>query len=301
VQPSAGLDPAPESDPGIRAPEHAGAVALPRFVSPTAQPDRPEPPLPGLPGPGHVASSRFLPASTPCSRNDLPDVFQPGALTGFTLQSLTLPGSHRLSAAHPLARLAARKRRGAASRSSGTIAGARDRRVVPLGASRPRLRGLDPPAGWGAASRISPVHGPWLSWVSPPWGLPLPGPRKPRSPRRPPPVLRKRHPFWVSLPVLQSVKEPGNRPGLSRGCLPLRGSCPRPEVPVGCPKEQRVSDRSPLRFTQTRNQPELLDSTRSGFLSLLAAKVLLRVTDSARTLPEELVNPASAPEPHDPA
>jgi hypothetical protein len=39
------------------------------------------------------------------------------------------------------------------------------------------------------------------------------------SPRNPPPVLGKSHPFWVSLPVLQSVKEPGNRPGLFRGCL----------------------------------------------------------------------------------
>ena len=38
---------------------------------------------------------------------------------------------------------------------------------------------------------------------------------------------------------------------------------------------------------------ELLEPARNGFSSLLAAEFLLRVTDSARTLPEELVNPAS--------
>jgi hypothetical protein len=38
---------------------------------------------------------------------------------------------------------------------------------------------------------------------------------------------------------------------------------------------------------------ELLEPAQNGFSSLLAAEFLLRVTDSARTLPEELVNPAS--------
>jgi hypothetical protein len=52
-----------------------------------------------------------------------------------------------------------------------------------------------------------------------------------------------------------------------------------------------------VHFAQTRNQPELLDSARNGFSSILTAKFLARVTDSARTPPEELVNPASAPEP----
>ena len=57
----------------------------------------------------------------------------------------------------------------------------------------------------------------------------------------------------------------------------------------------RSSDHGPsgsLRFTQTRNQPALLDSARSGFLSLLTASFLFRVTDGARTPSEELVNAA---------
>jgi len=47
---------------------------------------------------------RFGSASTPCSRPDLPGVFQPGTLVGFSLQSLTRQGSHSpLGAASPLA------------------------------------------------------------------------------------------------------------------------------------------------------------------------------------------------------
>jgi hypothetical protein len=67
-----------------------GSLEVP---SPTAQPERDEPPLPELPPPGPVASSPFLPASTPCSRRDLPGVSQPGAPSGFSLQSLTWQGS----------------------------------------------------------------------------------------------------------------------------------------------------------------------------------------------------------------
>ena len=61
----------------------------------------------------------------------------------------------------------------------------------------------------------------------------------------------------------------------------------------------RSSDREPsgsLRFTQVRNQPALLDPAWNGFSSLLTAKFLLRVTDSARTPSEELVNSASKSE-----
>jgi hypothetical protein len=65
----------------------------------------------GFHPPGHVASSRFLPASTPCSLNGLPGVSQPGAPSGFSLQSLTWQRSRRLSAAHPLLRLAPRVRK----------------------------------------------------------------------------------------------------------------------------------------------------------------------------------------------
>lgn len=58
--------------------------------------------------PGHVASSHLPRASTPSSPHGLPGVFQPGALSGFALQSLTWQKSSRLSAVLPLLRLALR-------------------------------------------------------------------------------------------------------------------------------------------------------------------------------------------------
>lgn len=79
--------------PGRPRHHHLMPAALSRFRSPSAQPNRDEPPLPKLPPPGHVASIPFLPASTPCSRRDLPGLFRPGALVGFSLQSLTRQGS----------------------------------------------------------------------------------------------------------------------------------------------------------------------------------------------------------------
>jgi len=74
--------------------------------SPTAQPFQREPPPPGFACPGHVAPSHFLRASTRCSRADLPGISQPGALSGFPLQSLTEQRSPGLSTGHPLLRLA---------------------------------------------------------------------------------------------------------------------------------------------------------------------------------------------------
>jgi len=63
--------------------------ALTRFFAPSTQPNRFEPPPPGFPCPGHVASFCLPCNSPPCSRIDLPDVFQPGAFMGFSaLQSL---------------------------------------------------------------------------------------------------------------------------------------------------------------------------------------------------------------------
>jgi hypothetical protein len=50
----------------------SGVTGSLEVCSPTAQPNRGEPPLPELPPPGPVASLPFLPASTPCSRRDLP-------------------------------------------------------------------------------------------------------------------------------------------------------------------------------------------------------------------------------------
>ena len=47
-------------------------------------------------------------------------------------------------------------------------------------------------------------------------------------------------------------------------------------------------------WPRARNRPGLLGSARSGFSSLLAAQLLFRVTDGARTPPEELVNSASS-------
>jgi hypothetical protein len=87
-------------------PRHANRVpaALSRFASPSAQPNRDEPPLPKLPPSGLVASLPFLPASTPCSRPDLPGMFHPGAHMGFSLQSVTRRGSHSpFGAPSPLA------------------------------------------------------------------------------------------------------------------------------------------------------------------------------------------------------
>ena len=81
IPPPSGFFPASEFDPAMPAP--CGCTALPRFHAPTAPPLRSEPPLPELPPPGHVAPLPFPPASTPCSRRDLPGVFQPGALPGF--------------------------------------------------------------------------------------------------------------------------------------------------------------------------------------------------------------------------
>jgi hypothetical protein len=61
----------------------------------------------------------------------------------------------------------------------------------------------------------------------------------------------------------------------------------------------RSSNRMPsgqLRFGRVRNQPGVLDSTWSGFSSLLAAKPLIRGSDGARTPPEGLVSSASPPD-----
>jgi hypothetical protein len=71
----------------------SGVTGSLEVCSPTAQPNRVEPPLPELPPPGPVASPPFPPASTPCSRRDLPGLSHPGAPSGFSLQSLTWPGS----------------------------------------------------------------------------------------------------------------------------------------------------------------------------------------------------------------
>jgi hypothetical protein len=89
ASPSSGFRPASESDP--RTPRfHMNTVAnaLPRFPAPSALPNQRKPPLPGLPFPGHVASSHLPCALTPCSFVGLPGVFQPGSLLGFLPSAL---------------------------------------------------------------------------------------------------------------------------------------------------------------------------------------------------------------------
>jgi len=102
---------------------------------------------------------RFGSASTSCSRPDLPGVFQPGALMGFSLQSLTRQGSlSPLGAASPLA--------------IGNAA-SRYRTALPLGGTRlPGGRYLAPsPFGFSA----------WVRWSSGvPDGIPcVPDHRRP--------------------------------------------------------------------------------------------------------------------------
>jgi len=156
--------------------------------------------------PGHVASSRFRCASTPFSLDKLPDLFQPGALTGFVLQSLTWPESHSLSTMHPLLRLAVTgcrhcpANRDCHRRTSPRVAAFNvpsgppnsllserpfDRTTVsriingPDAATAPRLcsattslQGFPPPAGWDVRPRISPaLSASWLSWSSSSLGL----------------------------------------------------------------------------------------------------------------------------------
>jgi len=56
-----------------------------------------EPPPAGHPDPRHVASFRLPCGSTPCSRNDIPDVFQSGASMGFgPFRACPFGNHHRL-------------------------------------------------------------------------------------------------------------------------------------------------------------------------------------------------------------
>jgi len=92
ASPSSGFRPASEFYP--RSPRfHINTVAnaLPRFLAPSALPNRRKPPLPDLPVPGHGASSHLPCALTPCSFVSLPGVFQPGSLMGFRPSALDSP------------------------------------------------------------------------------------------------------------------------------------------------------------------------------------------------------------------
>jgi len=176
--PSTGFSSAPECYPSIPAHDHHLTAcflrsALSRFVplqrNPTAKSHHPR----GFRPPGHVASLRFWPASTPCSLDNLPDMFQTGALVGFPLQSLTWQRSHRLSTiclpscdwlypASPAIRVA----------PNPTCTG-----QTRFHASGPRFRGFVP-LPVGIASDGFPRFGmrPGSPGFPPPWGLPRPLP-----------------------------------------------------------------------------------------------------------------------------
>jgi len=153
----------------------------------------------GFHSPGHVASSRFQPASTPCSLQcGLPGLFHPGASSGFSLQGLTRRGSRRLSTAHPLLRLACSRR----------VAGPR---------RPPPLQGLAPLAGWDADTRISPFVASWPSWASSSLGLS--------------PSSVSGLPFDLRRPI--ASKRPVRRPRQSRGPPRSSASCRFPGYLAG--------------------------------------------------------------------
>jgi hypothetical protein len=173
--------------------------------SPSTQPQRDEPPLPELPPPGQVASPPFLPASTPCSRRDLPGVFQPGAPSGFSLQSLTwqrlhapldaaslpaigngvaLPAGDTSRLFHLPGFTSVPRRLSASARDATTgsrVSLPRSPRLRTWGPERPRCKGYPPlPVG----SPFPCLHGPTdsrLSWASPSLGHSpsWPWPRRP--------------------------------------------------------------------------------------------------------------------------
>jgi hypothetical protein len=182
-----------------RCPHRVRCTALPRFSAPPAQPFRDEPPLPELPPPGHVAPSPFLPASTPCSRRDLP-----GVSTGRALgvpPSRARPAEDRDASRRPrpLLRLAspafagplgAEALEGARDRASTDAPSGRHRVAFAPGAS---LQGVDPSGGWHAA-----------------WGSP------PRAPRRPSWVFSS---LGLSPLPVSGRRLPGPLP------FPFRGPC----------------------------------------------------------------------------
>jgi hypothetical protein len=174
----------------------SGVTGSLEVCSPSAQPNRGEPPLPELPPPGPVASPPFQPASTPCSRRDLPGLFHPGAPSGFSLQSLTWHGSRaplgvaslpaighaasryrighcRIGGTHLPGPASVPRRLSASAR--GAISGSR---VPPFamaavtdgGSVTASLQGFVPHAGWEAAS-VSPRSGGLLALL----GFSLPG------------------------------------------------------------------------------------------------------------------------------
>jgi hypothetical protein len=249
--PPSGFCPASEFDPAMPAPR--GCTALPRFHAPTAQPFRDEPPLPELPPPGHVASSPFLPASTPCSRRDLPGVSQPGALPGFLPSELRpVEIGPPLDVPSPPA-ICFPDLRQPPGRSLGER-GHASMRAPSVGTVRFRVRGLA--SGVQSPRRIGTATFGFLqdvsfrlSWAFASLGLsPLPLLVRRSSPTRfrvlvssralpavgPPLVQFRGQSRSGSVPFAPEFQRTGKSAGLFRGCRPLRGFRPRPVLP-GCP------------------------------------------------------------------
>jgi len=161
----------------------SGDIGSLEVSAPSTQPNRDEPPPPELPPPGPVASPPFRPASTPCSRHDLPGVFQPGAPSGFSLQSLTWQGLHASldAASLPAIGNGASRPIGDSDRwvppprfrvrapSPFGFGSWRENRIVgvplafapapDLGSGTASLQGLSPPAGWKTVSVSPRSHG----------------------------------------------------------------------------------------------------------------------------------------------
>lgn len=215
----------------------------------------------------------FLPRRSPWYR------FQPGALTGFFPSELDLTEVACTSRRRlPLLRLAIPERR-----EFDAVAGALGARPL-----RPRFRG-SPSPGWGGLRDILPRLPPWLSWVSPPWGVPLPssglfgraqpfpgvahGPAGPYPPARSRRRDRRRSTslshfgkarFSGLGPCVSELQRAGKLAGLFRGCRPLRGLRPHPtrlaagRCRTGCKATVPTSNsetRSALRWCQATSCP----------------------------------------------
>jgi hypothetical protein len=221
--------------------------ALTRFFDPQAQPSHRDPPLPDF----HLSGSRcalaltmrlgaLLPRWPPWYAFNQARSRDPGpseldlaeVATHLSVPALPLAIGH----AGPLSTLDARS----------PVLRARSKRASLQGLSRCRLG----PTCWVFPA----LREPWLSWVLPPWGSPLPCSdlngsrairyRLPRGPPSPQRASKDAAGGWPSvdlsrtsgkapngslLPVPQSFKEQWKLAlGLFRDRRPLRGSCPRP-------------------------------------------------------------------------
>jgi hypothetical protein len=179
--------------------DSADARTFMRFFAPSAQPIHREQPFSGFAYPSHVASLRLPCASTPYSLDGLPGVLSTRrALGASPYRALPDRDRQRLSAGHPLMRLATDRSRQTLSLllflhlpkigSLGLAPRTNQLRLVPLGsmvrdafgalgiaAAAASLQGFYPSAGWGSSSPdFSACDVPGSLGLHPPWGIPLP-------------------------------------------------------------------------------------------------------------------------------